>query len=62
VIDLLVLRGHTDGSKDVEIVFRIDGATIIRTPPYTPVATAYAERCGSAPCAANSVTATKVRC
>jgi len=25
-------------------VFRSDGATIIRTPPYTPVANAYAER------------------
>jgi putative transposase len=25
-------------------IFRSDGATIIRTPPYTPVANAYAER------------------
>lgn len=25
-------------------VFRSDGTTIIRTPPYTPVANAYAER------------------
>jgi transposase InsO family protein len=25
-------------------VFRADGTTIIRTPPYTPVANAYAER------------------
>ena len=28
-------------------VFRSDGATIIRTPPYTPVANAYAERWNS---------------
>jgi putative transposase len=25
-------------------IFRSEGATIIRTPPYTPVANAYAER------------------
>jgi putative transposase len=44
VIRFLVRDGAGQFVAAFDDVFRADGATIIRTPPYTPVANAYAER------------------
>jgi putative transposase len=43
-IRFLVRDGAGQFIAAFDDVFRSDGATIIRTPPYTPVANAYAER------------------
>jgi transposase InsO family protein len=43
-IRLLIRDGAEQFAGAFDEVFRSDGATIIRTPPYTPVANAYAER------------------
>jgi putative transposase len=40
----LIRDGASQFIRAFDEVFRSDGATIIRTPPYTPVANAYAER------------------
>jgi putative transposase len=43
-IRLLIRDGAGQLLTTFDQVFRSDGATVIRTPPYTPVANAYAER------------------
>ena len=43
-IRFLIRDGAGQFTGGFDDVFRSDGATIIRTPPYTPVANAYAER------------------
>jgi len=43
-IRFLIRDGASQFIGGFDEVFRADGATIIRTPPYTPVANAYAER------------------
>jgi putative transposase len=43
-IRFLIRDGAGQFNAAFDDVFRSDGATIIRTPPYTPVANAYAER------------------
>jgi transposase InsO family protein len=43
-IRFLIRDGAGQFITGFDEVFRSDGATIIRTPPYTPVANAYAER------------------
>jgi putative transposase len=43
-IRFLIRDGAGQFATGFDEVFRSDGATIIRTPPYTPVANAYAER------------------
>jgi transposase InsO family protein len=43
-VRFLIRDGAGQFAGAFDDVFRSDGATIIRTPPYTPVANAYAER------------------
>src|SRR6266849_10546454 len=43
-IRFLIRDGAGQFTRTFDDVFRSDGTTIIRTPPYTPVANAYAER------------------
>ena len=43
-IRILIRDGAGQFVTTFDEVFRSDGATVIRTPPYTPVANAYAER------------------
>jgi putative transposase len=43
-IQFLIRDGAGQFAGAFDEIFRSDGATIIRTPPYTPVANAYAER------------------
>ena len=43
-IRFVIRDGASQFAGAFDEVFRADGATIIRTPPYTPVANAYAER------------------